>query len=119
MLRIGLDHLRRRRARRARRHLGRRRGNVGARARLRRQRARADPRRLGADRLDARRLVRRDAADLVLTTGGTGLSARDVTPEATRAVIERDAPGIAERIRVLSLPSLPARRAVARPDRRP
>lgn len=41
-----------------------------------------------------------DIADLVLTTGGTGLSARDVTPEATRAVIERQAPGIAERIRV-------------------
>lgn len=40
-----------------------------------------------------------DIADLVLTTGGTGLSARDVTPEATRAVIQREAPGIAERIR--------------------
>ena len=47
------------------------------------------------------------AADLILTTGGTGLSARDVTPEATRAVIERDAPGIAERIRVLCLTSFP------------
>jgi molybdenum cofactor synthesis domain-containing protein len=40
-----------------------------------------------------------DEADLVLTTGGTGLSARDVTPEATRAVLEREAPGVAERIR--------------------
>jgi molybdenum cofactor synthesis domain-containing protein len=40
-----------------------------------------------------------DVADLVLTTGGTGLSARDVTPEATRAVIQSDAPGNAERIR--------------------
>lgn len=48
-----------------------------------------------------------DAADLVLTTGGTGLSGRDVTPEATRAVIEREAPGIAERIRALSLTSFP------------
>jgi molybdenum cofactor synthesis domain-containing protein len=48
-----------------------------------------------------------DAADLVLTTGGTGLSPRDVTPEATRAVIERDAPGIAERIRVASISSFP------------
>lgn len=40
-----------------------------------------------------------DTADLVLTTGGTGLSPRDVTPEATRAVIQREAPGIAERLR--------------------
>jgi molybdenum cofactor synthesis domain-containing protein len=37
--------------------------------------------------------------DVVLTTGGTGLSPTDVTPEATRAVIERDAPGIAEAVR--------------------
>jgi len=37
--------------------------------------------------------------DVILTTGGTGLTARDVTPEATRAAIEREAPGIAERIR--------------------
>ena len=48
-----------------------------------------------------------DVADLVLTTGGTGLSERDVTPEATRAVLERDAPGIAERIRVTSIESFP------------
>lgn len=40
-----------------------------------------------------------DAVALVLTTGGTGLSPRDVTPEATRAVIEREVPGIAERLR--------------------
>src|SRR6478672_4897487 len=40
-----------------------------------------------------------DVADLVLTTGGTGLAPRDVTPEATRAVIEREAVGIAERLR--------------------
>jgi molybdenum cofactor synthesis domain-containing protein len=45
--------------------------------------------------------------DLVLTTGGTGLSPRDVTPEATRSIIEREAPGIAERIRVTSLESFP------------
>ena len=48
-----------------------------------------------------------DVADLVLTTGGTGLSARDVTPEATRAVIERDAPGIAERIRFVAGQTFP------------
>jgi len=48
-----------------------------------------------------------DVADLVLTTGGTGLAPRDLTPEATRAVLEREAPGIAERIRVLSIASFP------------
>ena len=37
--------------------------------------------------------------DVILTTGGTGLSPTDVTPEATRAVIERAAPGIAEAVR--------------------
>ena len=49
----------------------------------------------------------RDAVELVLTTGGTGLGPRDVTPEATRAVLHRDAPGIAERIRILSLNAFP------------
>ena len=48
-----------------------------------------------------------DRADLVLTTGGTGLAPRDLTPEATRAVLEREAPGIAERIRVLSVDRFP------------
>ena len=48
-----------------------------------------------------------DGADVVLTTGGTGLAPRDVTPEATRAVLEREAPGIAERIRLLCLTSFP------------
>jgi molybdopterin adenylyltransferase len=41
--------------------------------------------------------------DLVLTTGGTGLTPDDVTPEATRAVIEREAPGFAEAMRAESL----------------
>ena len=48
-----------------------------------------------------------DAADLVLTTGGTGLSPRDNTPEATRAVLEREAEGIAERLRVACIDSFP------------
>jgi molybdopterin adenylyltransferase len=48
-----------------------------------------------------------DSADLVLTTGGTGLTARDVTPEATRAVLDKEAPGIAEAIRLTSYPRFP------------
>ena len=48
-----------------------------------------------------------DAADVVLTTGGTGLAPRDVTPEATRSVLDIEAPGIAERIRLLCLTSFP------------
>jgi molybdopterin adenylyltransferase len=46
-------------------------------------------------------------ADLVLTTGGTGLSPTDVTPEATRSVIERDAPGIAEWLRMSAVKKVP------------
>jgi molybdopterin adenylyltransferase len=42
--------------------------------------------------------------ELVLTTGGTGFAPTDVTPEATRAVIEREAPGIAEAMRAASRP---------------
>lgn len=41
--------------------------------------------------------------DLVLTSGGTGFAQRDITPEATRSVIEREAPGIAEALRAESL----------------
>lgn len=41
--------------------------------------------------------------NLILTTGGTGLAPRDVTPEATKSVLERDAPGIAEALRAISL----------------
>ena len=44
-----------------------------------------------------------DGLDLILTSGGTGFAPRDVTPEATRRVIERDAPGIAEALRAASL----------------
>ncbi len=50
---------------------------------------------------DVRRL------DLILTTGGTGFAPRDVTPEATRAVVERDAPGLAEAMRAASLKVTP------------
>ena len=45
--------------------------------------------------------------DVVLTTGGTGLTARDVTPEATLAVLEREAPGIAERLRAVGAAATP------------
>jgi molybdopterin adenylyltransferase len=48
-----------------------------------------------------------DGASLVLTTGGTGLGPRDVTPEATAAVLERAAPGIAEAIRADSIARTP------------
>ncbi|MFN8570769.1 MAG: MogA/MoaB family molybdenum cofactor biosynthesis protein [Gemmatimonadaceae bacterium] len=48
-----------------------------------------------------------DQADLVLTTGGTGLSPRDVTPEATRVVLEREAPALTERLRALETTRFP------------
>ncbi len=47
--------------------------------------------------------VDNDIVDVILTTGGTGFSPRDVTPEATLAVIERGAPGIMEAVRQASL----------------
>lgn len=51
--------------------------------------------------------VDEDGLDLVLTTGGTGLTPRDVTPEATARVIEWQVPGIAEAMRMASLEKTP------------
>ena len=48
-----------------------------------------------------------EGADLILTTGGTGLSPRDITPEATSAVIQRTVPGMAEAMRAESLLKTP------------
>jgi molybdenum cofactor synthesis domain-containing protein len=45
--------------------------------------------------------------DLVVTTGGTGFAPRDVTPEATRAVLDREAPGLAEALRLYNRETVP------------
>ena len=45
--------------------------------------------------------------DVILTTGGTGFSPRDITPEATRSVLDREAPGLAEAMRAASLKITP------------
>src|SRR5215213_2170600 len=49
----------------------------------------------------------REDVNLILTTGGTGLAARDNTPEATRAVIEKEVPGMAEAMRLGTLENTP------------
>jgi molybdopterin adenylyltransferase len=54
-----------------------------------------------------RRLADEDGVRFIFTTGGTGLTLDDVTPEATRDVIERDVPGYAETIRADSRPHTP------------
>jgi len=54
-----------------------------------------------------KRLCDEDGCSLVLTTGGTGPSPRDVTPEATRAIIERELPGFGEVMRITSFPKVP------------
>ena len=61
------------------------------------------------ERIEARlrQAADRDGVHLVLTTGGTGLSPRDLTPEATRAVAERDVPGISELMRLEGLRKTP------------
>lgn len=48
-----------------------------------------------------------DTVDLIVTTGGTGLGPRDVTPEATTAVIDREAPGLAEAMRAAGMANTP------------
>jgi molybdenum cofactor synthesis domain-containing protein len=60
-------------------------------------------------RLEAllRDLCDRGAADLIVTTGGTGPAPRDLTPEATRAVIDREMPGLAELVRSEGLKKTP------------
>ena len=64
-----------------------------------------DERDLIAERL--RLVCARGECALVITTGGTGPSARDVTPEATRAVLEKELPGFGEAMRMLSFPTVP------------
>jgi molybdopterin adenylyltransferase len=59
------------------------------------------------ERISAALVELADAASLVLTTGGTGLAARDVTPEATEAVLDRVAPGIAQALRADSIAKTP------------
>lgn len=56
---------------------------------------------------DLRILADNEKVDLILTTGGTGFSPRDVTPEATLSVIDKEAPGFAEVMRVESLKITP------------
>jgi molybdenum cofactor synthesis domain-containing protein len=56
---------------------------------------------------EAIRELAKSGVVLILTTGGTGFAPRDVTPEATRAVIEREAPGIAEAIRADAIARTP------------
>ena len=64
-----------------------------------------DEQELIEDRL--RRWSDEDGLDLIVTTGGTGLTSRDVTPEATLAVIDRLAPGMAEAMRMQTLKHTP------------
>ncbi|HDP69276.1 MAG TPA: molybdopterin adenylyltransferase [Actinobacteria bacterium] len=64
-----------------------------------------DEKRLIAKEL--RCLVDNEEIDLILTTGGTGLAPRDVTPEATLSVIDKEVPGLAEAMRAESLKKTP------------
>lgn len=65
---------------------------------------------VGDERPEIERLLRNlvsEGVTLIVTTGGTGLGPRDVTPEATKAVIEREAPGIAEMMRAAGIVKTP------------
>ncbi|MGI8530883.1 MAG: MogA/MoaB family molybdenum cofactor biosynthesis protein [Geodermatophilaceae bacterium] len=70
----------------------------------------AEPVVLPDDRAQLSAVLREAATagvDLVVTTGGTGCSPTDITPEATRDVIQREAPGLAEAIRTYGAPTVP------------
>lgn len=60
-----------------------------------------------ADQIAATLLRRSKVVDLIVTTGGTGFGPRDVTPEATRSVLEREAPGLSELMRAAGLSATP------------
>jgi len=64
---------------------------------------------VGDERTEIERVLRRLASShgLVVTTGGTGFGPRDVTPEATKAVLDREAPGLAELMRAAGLAQTP------------
>lgn len=72
---------------------------------------RVDFRRIVPDEIDAIRLALTDAidggAEAVVTTGGTGLTPTDVTPEAVRPLLDREIPGIAEALRLVSRDRVP------------
>lgn len=56
---------------------------------------------------ELKEIADKEEVDVILTTGGTGFSPRDVTPEATKAIIEREAPGLTEAMRLKSLEITP------------
>jgi molybdenum cofactor synthesis domain-containing protein len=56
---------------------------------------------------ELKRLADSGSIQVILTTGGTGITARDVTPEATRSVIEKEIPGVSELMRSVGLQSTP------------